>query len=146
DLCDKGNLDLANEIAENAFLLEEFLLSELDEKSLQIGNGREVYLHGHCHTKALVGNEPLMELLKRTGFKPIELQTGCCGMAGSFGYDKDKFEVSMQIGEQVLFPALRELPADALVCAPGFSCRHQIADGTGMSSKHPAEILEENLV
>ena len=146
DLCDKSDLDLVNEIAENAFLLEEFLLSELDETSLQIGNGRKVYLHGHCHTKALVGNEPLMELLKRTGFEPIELQTGCCGMAGSFGYDKDKFDVSMQIGEQVLFPVLRELPADALVCAPGFSCRHQIADGTGMSSKHPAEILEQNLV
>lgn len=145
DLCDKEQIDRANEIADNSYLIEEFLLSELDENSLEIGNGRKVYVHGHCHTKALVGNEPLLHLLKKTGFEPIELQTGCCGMAGSFGYEKEKFEVSMQIGEQVLFPALRKLPNDALICAPGFSCRHQISDGTGMKAKHPAEILSDFL-
>ncbi|MFW6157522.1 MAG: hypothetical protein ACOC4S_01635, partial [Balneolaceae bacterium] len=81
-----------------------------------------------------------LEVLERAGFRPQDLQTGCCGMAGSFGYESDKYEVSMDIGELVLFPALRN-DSDTAVCAPGFSCRHQIRDGVNQKARHPAEFL-----
>jgi Fe-S oxidoreductase len=86
-----------------------------------------------------------MDSFKKLGFNPVDLQTGCCGMAGSFGYSKDNFDVSMKIGEQVLFPGLKELPDDAIICSPGFSCRHQIADGPELKSYHPAEIVDRFL-
>jgi len=73
------------------------------------------------------------------------IPSGCCGMAGSFGYEKDKYEVSMQIGELVLFPTVRQQPDDVIIAAPGTSCRHQIKDGTGRIAQHPAEILFEAL-
>ncbi len=100
-----------------------------------------MYVHGHCHAKSLVGMEPTLEALIKAGYKPVNLETGCCGMAGSFGYEEEHYQVSMDIGELVLFPKLRELPEDALICAPGFSCRHQIKDGTGRTAYHPAELL-----
>jgi Fe-S oxidoreductase len=146
DLCDEYDLKKTEEIASKSFLFEEFIYTELaSEQPTDLGKNRRVYVHGHCHTKSLVGNDPLIQMFKQFGFDPVELQTGCCGMAGSFGYDRDKYEISMQVGEQVLFPALRELPDDALVCAAGFSCRHQIADGVQIKAKHPAEILAEVL-
>lgn len=146
DLCNESDIKKAEEVAAKSFLFEEFLYTELvSEDPKELGGNRKVYLHGHCHTKALVGNDPLIQTFKQFGFDPVELQTGCCGMAGSFGYEKDKYEVSMQVGEQVLFPALRNLPEDAMVCAPGFSCRHQISDGVSRTAKHPAEILAEAL-
>jgi Fe-S oxidoreductase len=74
-----------------------------------------------------------------------EIPSGCCGMAGSFGYEKEHYELSMQIGELILFPAVRDLPEDGIVVAPGTSCRHQIKDGTQTSSYHPAEVLWESL-
>ncbi len=142
DLCDDMLLKQAQLISDHAFLWEEFLRNEFaDSEALNFGKGRKVYIHGHCHTKALVENDPLIQSFRQLGFKPEPLQTGCCGMAGSFGYQKDKFDVSMQVGEQVLFPALRKLPDDALICAPGFSCRHQITDGVQKKAKHPAEIM-----
>lgn len=146
DLCDDTELKKAEEVGAKSFLFEEFVYSELATSDpLKLGKGEKIYIHGHCHTKALVGNDPMIQMFKKFGFAPVELKTGCCGMAGSFGYEKDKYEVSMQVGEQVLFPALLELPEDALVCAPGFSCRHQIADGINRKAKHPAEILAEVL-
>jgi FAD/FMN-containing dehydrogenase/Fe-S oxidoreductase len=145
DLCSETDLPMARRIAGNTFLWEEFLATELASSvPLETGRGQKVYIHGHCHTKALVGNDPLVQSFRLLGFEPIELQTGCCGMAGSFGYEKDKYEVSMQVGEQVLFPSLRTLPENALVCAPGFSCRHQILDGVRETAKHPAVIMEES--
>ena len=144
DLCSDKELPKAQKISDNTFLWEEFLAGELAIKeNFDIGNGTQVYLHGHCHTKALVGNDLLIRVFKKLGFEPVELKTGCCGMAGSFGYETDKYDVSMKVGEQTLFPALRELSDDSLVCAPGFSCRHQIADGVQKSSKHPAIIMAE---
>lgn len=146
DLCSEDDLDNAELIANKTFLFEEFLAAELAVSDFgKTGNNNNVYIHGHCHTKALVGNGPLVDSFKKLGFKPIELQTGCCGMAGSFGYSKDNFDVSMKIGEQVLFPALNELPDDAIICSPGFSCRHQIADGPELKSYHPAEIVDRFL-
>ncbi|MEX0823229.1 MAG: FAD-linked oxidase C-terminal domain-containing protein, partial [Balneolaceae bacterium] len=99
DLCNDKNMKKAHLIAENSFLWEEFLLSELAATDpVNIGKGKQVQIHGHCHTKALVGNAPLVQLFKLLGFEPVEMQTGCCGMAGSFGYQTDKYEVSMQVG------------------------------------------------
>ncbi|MDX1640628.1 MAG: FAD-linked oxidase C-terminal domain-containing protein [Balneolaceae bacterium] len=146
DLCEEEDIKKAEEIAAKSFLFEEFVYTELaSEESKNFGEGQKVYIHGHCHTKALVGNNTMIQMFKQFGFEPVDLETGCCGMAGSFGYEKEKYEVSMQVGEQVLFPALRDLPEDALVCAPGFSCRHQIADGVNRIAKHPAEILADVL-
>ncbi len=98
-------------------------------------------MHGHCHAKALVGNEPTLTALNEAGYKPEEMETGCCGMAGSFGYEADKYEVSMDIGRLKLFPAIKNMDDARILCAPGFSCRHQIADGTGAKSYHPAELI-----
>jgi Fe-S oxidoreductase len=142
DLCEEEDIKKAEEIAAKSFLFEEFIYTELvSEERKNLGKEQKIYIHGHCHTKTLVGNDPLIQMFKQFGFDPVELQTGCCGMAGSFGYEKEKYEVSMQVGEQVLFPVLRDLSDDAIVCAPGFSCRHQIADGVNRKAKHPAVIL-----
>ena len=144
DLCSDDDLEKAQLIAENSFLWEEFLTTELAaSEPMDLGENRKVHIHGHCHTKALVGNDPLVQAFRLLGFDPVEMQTGCCGMAGSFGYQKDKYEVSMKVGEQVLFPQLRAFEKEATVCAPGFSCRHQIADGVQRTAKHPAVIMAE---
>ncbi|MFO7846108.1 MAG: FAD-linked oxidase C-terminal domain-containing protein [Balneolaceae bacterium] len=146
DLCSDDDLEKANTIAEHTFLWEEFLTTELAATGpADIGKGEEVQVHGHCHTKALVGNDPLVQAFKLLGFNPVEMQTGCCGMAGSFGYQDDKYDVSMKVGEQVLFPQLRAMDENTTVCAPGFSCRHQIADGVQRTAKHPAVIMAEKL-
>ena len=144
DLCGDGDLKNAQLISGNAYLWEEFMGTNLAKSEpLDFGKDRMVYIHGHCHTKALVGSDPLIQSFRQLGFQPELLQTGCCGMAGSFGYHKEKYDVSMQVGEQLLFPTLRNLPDDALICAPGFSCRHQISDGVQKKAKHPAVIMAE---
>jgi len=101
----------------------------------------EILLHGHCHQKALWGVETSARLLRRiAGDRLKVLQTGCCGMAGSFGMTTDRYDLSMQIGELELMPALRSSP-DATVCAPGTSCRHQIHDGAARKALHPIEVF-----
>ncbi|HMA98633.1 MAG TPA: FAD-binding oxidoreductase, partial [Wenzhouxiangella sp.] len=104
------------------------------------GESQAVLVHGNCHAKALVGEDALLKSLESAGYAPERLATGCCGMAGSFGYDKKKYKMSMAIAEQKLFPSLRKQP-DTLVCAHGFSCRHQIHDGLARQARHPAELL-----
>ncbi|MDX1636529.1 MAG: FAD-linked oxidase C-terminal domain-containing protein [Balneolaceae bacterium] len=143
DLCPDHQLSMAETVAGNTYQFEEFAVKR--GKFTPAGNRPEIFVHGHCHAKSMVGMEPTLELLEKAGFEPADLNTGCCGMAGSFGYEQDHYRVSMDIGELVLFPALRDLPEDALICAPGFSCRHQIADGTGRKARHPAEIVSEYL-
>lgn len=102
-------------------------------------------LHGHCHTKALTGNDSTVEALKLVGYEIEELKTGCCGMAGSFGYEKEHFDVSMEIGELTVFPSIRAKKEDSMICAPGFSCRHQIKDGVGEEALHPAVLIAKAL-
>jgi FAD/FMN-containing dehydrogenase/Fe-S oxidoreductase len=103
---------------------------------------KEILVQGHCHQRALVGMEPMLRLLRRIpGAEVIDLDAGCCGMAGSFGYECEHYEVSRLVGEQRLFPALRRADADAVVVAPGFSCRRQIEHFTGRTALHPAELL-----
>jgi FAD/FMN-containing dehydrogenase/Fe-S oxidoreductase len=143
DLCDGESLPMAEKVAANTFLWEEFIVMHLRRIS-ELPNGgkmRKVYLHGHCHTKALAGNSAMMEYLKLLGYDPVELKTGCCGMAGSFGYAKESADVSLQVAELTVIPALQNLPDDALICVPGFSCRHQISDTTGRTVLHPAQLF-----
>ncbi len=143
DLCDDNQLEKAEKIAEHSYTFEEFAARILQNSTVNSPqqNQPKVYVHGHCHTKALVGNSAVQDTLERAGYEPIIMDTGCCGMAGSFGYEKDHYNVSMDIGELRLFPALRSLPDDAIICAPGFSCRHQIKDGTGKRALHPSQLL-----
>ena len=101
--------------------------------------------HGHCHQKALWGAETSARFLRRIfGTKLTTLDTGCCGMAGSFGYAEKRYELSMTIGEERLFPAVR-VASDAVVCAPGTSCRHQIHDGTARDALHPVDLAARAL-
>lgn len=120
-------------------MFEEFLIN-YKERIPDSGVHEKVLLHGHCHTKALVGDGPTKEILEQVGYKVEVLSTGCCGMAGSFGYENDHYEVSRKIGELVLFPVLRK-NEDKKICAPGFSCRHQIKDGVNRKAFHPAELI-----
>lgn len=150
DLCDDSLLAKARTLATNSFMFEEFILKHFAENpdSTQLFNGRskDVRVHGHCHAKALVGVDPVIDVLKRISYVPENLPTGCCGMAGSFGYEANHYEVSQQVGELVLFPKLRATEDDALICAHGFSCRHQIADGVSMKAWHTAEIIRGAMI
>jgi Fe-S oxidoreductase len=120
-------------------LFEEALL-ELDA-ALPLNEGAPVLLHGHCHQKALVGTGPTEEALALAPGADVEVvDSGCCGMAGLFGYEESHYEVSMKMGERKLFPAVREAEGRMIV-APGTSCREQILGGTGRRALHPAEYL-----
>jgi Fe-S oxidoreductase len=109
--------------------------------TFQAGPAR-VLVQGHCHERALAGLGPTLRLLRRMpGAEVVDLDAGCCGMAGSFGYEREHYEVSRLVGEQRLFPALRQAGPDAVVVASGFSCRMQIRHFTGISALHPAQVL-----
>lgn len=139
----------AQRIAKNVFLFEEWLAREVDagriDHSLFTTETRLVKVHGHCHQKALSSMIPVKKVLSLPKNYAVQLiPSGCCGMAGSFGYETEHYELSMQIGELVLFPAVRQA-GDAIIAAAGTSCRHQIKDGTGRKAQHPAEILFDAL-
>jgi Fe-S oxidoreductase len=129
-------------LAARTRLWEEALL-ELDPPELE--RGGPVVLHAHCHQKALVGAAPTERaLMLAPGTQVRTLDSGCCGMAGLFGYEREHYDVSMRMGERVLFPAVRAA-GDADVVAPGTSCREQILDGTGTQALHPAQWLARRL-
>jgi Fe-S oxidoreductase len=136
----------ARELSQHALLIEEFLIRELRAGRIGSqdfpGDPKHILLHGHCHQKALADFEALVELLSLPEQNHVEvIPSGCCGMAGSFGYEKEHYELSMKIGELVLFPAVRNARPGQVVVAPGTSCRHQILDGTGQKALHPVEVL-----
>ena len=136
----------AREVAANSFLIEEFLARELDSGRIDLslfGEKRQlIKLHGHCQQKALTSLTPVKKVLTRMGTNEVHLiPSGCCGMAGSFGYEQEHYTLSMQIGELVLFPTVRQQAEEVIICATGTSCRHQIKDGTGRKALHPVEIL-----
>jgi Fe-S oxidoreductase len=107
---------------------------------------RPIVFHGHCHQKALAGTAATVALLQRIpGAQVTEIDAGCCGMAGSFGFEAEHYALSMQIGESRLFPALRAAAAGALVAATGVSCRQQIGHGTGREARHPVELVRAAL-
>jgi FAD/FMN-containing dehydrogenase/Fe-S oxidoreductase len=104
--------------------------------------GKRILVQGHCHQRALVGMGALVRLLRRIdGAEVVELDAGCCGLAGSFGYEKEHYEVSRLVGEHRLFPLLRQARPTDVVVAPGFSCRMQIEHFTGIQARHPVELL-----
>lgn len=141
----------AKSIAERTFLIEEFI-----QKEIELGNitsnqftkeSKTIKFHGHCYQKALGNQKSSFDILNLPkNYKVTIIPSGCCGMAGSFGYEKEHYEVSMQIGEQTLFPAIRKASEDVIIAANGTSCRHQIKDGTGRIAKHPISILREALL
>ncbi|MCF0059059.1 FAD-binding and (Fe-S)-binding domain-containing protein [Dyadobacter sp. CY356] len=140
----------AQNIAANALLFEEFISREIEAKRITKASfskeQRLIKLHGHCHQKALSSlSTSKIALSLPENYKVQLIPSGCCGMAGSFGYEEEHYEVSMQIGELVLFPTVRQQPDEVIIAAPGTSCRHQIKDGTGRKAKHPIEILWEAL-
>jgi Fe-S oxidoreductase len=140
---------LAAQIAAHVQLVEDFVVAQSRAGRWRAGwseEPRTFLLHGHCHQKALVGLEGTRDALALPANTKVQvIPSGCCGMAGSFGYQAKHYETSMAIGELVLFPAVREAPNDTVVVAPGTSCRHQIQDGTQRASVHPVQALLEML-
>ncbi|MBA2640904.1 MAG: FAD-binding protein [Nocardioidaceae bacterium] len=127
--------------------LEELLSAAIDAGQLPLRTdswlaGRRVLYHGHCHQKAEVGTAATVALLRRIpGVEVVEIDAGCCGMAGSFGFEAEHYDVSMTVGEDRLFPALRAEAPDTVICASGVSCRQQIFHGTDRSAWHPVELV-----
>ena len=141
----------AEKIAKHAFTFEEFLAKELEkeniDKNLFTKEEKTLKIHGHCHQKALSGTNASFQILNiPENYKVTILNTGCCGMAGSFGYEKEHYKVSMQVGEDTLFPKIRNCSEDTEIAAAGTSCRHQIYDGTKRIAKHPISLLKEALL
>ena len=152
DLVPAEQRNEAKTLAKNALLFDEFIMREVVAGRITTDDFKpdavEIWLHGHCHQKALVGTEKTVAALKLLqGARVHVIPSGCCGMAGSFGYEKEHYQTSLAIGEMVLFPAIRKAVAHAdgvtpcIVSAPGTSCRQQILDGTGVHAVHPIEIL-----
>ena len=141
----------AQAVAAQAKLVEELLVEAIDDGALELDPAaavasRPIVFHGHCHQKALAGTAATVALLERIpGAQVTELDAGCCGMAGSFGFEAEHYALSMQIGESRLFPALRTAAAGALVAATGVSCRQQIGHGTGREARHPVELVRAAL-
>ena len=144
-----GDDEKAKEISSNTMLIEEFILfaQEIDGAKLDFSKapGR-VLFHGHCHQKALVGTAPAMKVLNSIEFcDPVEIDSGCCGMAGSFGMERDHYDISMDIGELSLFPSIRAEEGDFEIVTEGVSCREQILQGTSKKAKHLVEFLADCL-
>jgi len=139
--------EAARAVARSSFLLEEFLLRERQQGlSLRFRDGRRrALLHGHCHQKALVGTAATVQALQWAGFDVTEVDSGCCGMAGSFGFEKEHYDVSVTLGNRRLVPAVHAASEDTEIVAPGMSCRQQIAHLAERRAKHPAEVLREAL-
>lgn len=146
ELVDEALADKAVELAKNVLLFDEFIAREIDAKRITKdkfrGEKKLVRLHGHCQQKAVGSLVPTKKMLSLPDGYTVQLiPSGCCGMAGSFGYEKEHYALSMQIGELVLFPTVRAQESGTIIAAPGTSCRHQIHDGTGREALHPIEIL-----
>ncbi|MCU0347572.1 MAG: FAD-binding protein [Saprospiraceae bacterium] len=151
-LVDKADVAQAKALGTNALLIDEFLSREIQagqiDPDLFTKEPRKVLLHGHCHQKALSSVEDSVWVCALPDNYDVEvIPSGCCGMAGSFGYEKEHYEVSMKVGELVLFPAIRRTDGPSvLLAAPGTSCRHQILDGVGRKALHPVEVLFDALI
>ena len=144
-----GGEPRARAVAESSMLIEEFVLQATQDGGADTpftkGPGK-VLFHGHCHQKALVGTSQAMEVLSSIqGCEAQEVPSGCCGMAGAFGFEKEHYQVSMDIGEQTLLPAIRSETGEFTVVSEGVSCRQQIEDGTGVRARHLVEVLADSL-
>jgi FAD/FMN-containing dehydrogenase/Fe-S oxidoreductase len=139
--------DEARAVAKQSALLEQFFLRERERGlTLPFKPGvREALLHGHCHQKAMVGTAPTVGVLTWAGYTVTEVDSGCCGMAGSFGFEREHYDISVALGNRRLAPTVKATPATTEVVAPGISCRQQIQHLAGRRAKHPAEVLWESL-
>ena len=145
------DVNSATVISKNTFTIEEFILKEFESGNIRTNQfsaeEKLVKIHGHCHQKALSSTHATFSILNiPKNYKPTIMNTGCCGMAGSFGYEKEHYKVSMQVGEDTLFPKIRNTSKNIEIVAAGTSCRHQIYDGTKRIAKHPITVLREALV
>jgi FAD/FMN-containing dehydrogenase/Fe-S oxidoreductase len=151
DLAEKVLREDAIRLGSNALLFEEFFMREVEKGNIsttQFSNDPlEVKLHGHCQQKAIASTLPTKRMLSfPENYNVQEIKSGCCGMAGSFGYEKEHYDLSMKIGEMILFPEVRKSAENVKIAAPGTSCRHHIQEGTGCKALHPVEIMYEALV
>jgi FAD/FMN-containing dehydrogenase/Fe-S oxidoreductase len=146
ELVEKSLVEAAKKLAAKALMFDEFIMQEVAKgkiaKDIFSNKIQKVKLHGHCHQKALATTEATKKMLSLpANYEVTEIKSGCCGMAGSFGYEKEHYEFSMKVGELVLFPEVRNSDDYTIISAPGTSCRHQIKDGTGKTALHPIEVL-----
>lgn len=141
----------AKVVSKNTFTIEEFIKQEFEKKNISAKNFTKksltLKIHGHCQQKSLSSTEPTFQMLSiPENYSVTIINSGCCGMAGSFGYEKEHYHISMQVGEDTLFPKIRTTDSKTVIAASGTSCRHQIKDGTQRNSKHPISILKEALI
>ena len=151
DLIEANLVESAKKLAQNVLMIDEFIAREIDAKRITAesftSEKRLIKLHGHCQQKAVASLTPTKKILSLPkNYEVHIIPSGCCGMAGSFGYEKEHYDLSMKIGELILFPTVRKQPEEVIIAAPGTSCRHQIHDGTGRKALHPVEILWQALV
>ncbi len=151
DLATDENLAAAKLLAKNTLTIDEFIYNEIQKRNIAAESfstvEKKILLHGHCQQKALSELDKTKTILSLPKNYTVDvIPSGCCGMAGSFGYEKEHYELSMQISELVLMPAVRKATADTIIAAPGTSCRHQVKDGSGRIALHPVEVLWEAMV
>ena len=147
-MVDPAYVEAAKRIATNAWIIDDFIQSEVSLGNIKPDSFTEreehIMVHAHCHQKSLASGSSTAEILSiPKNYMVQQIPSGCCGMAGSFGYEREHYAISMQIGSMVLFPAIQN--SNAIIAAPGTSCRHQIKDGTGRPALHPVEILYDAL-
>jgi Fe-S oxidoreductase len=150
DLVNSELRENSKKIAGNSYMIDEFIANEFRagriDRDKFTDDNLEIILHAHCQQKAVSSSACSIEMLSiPVNYKVSEIPSGCCGMAGSFGYEKEHFELSKKIGDLVLFPEIRKIGSNVEVAAPGTSCRHHIKDGTGRIAKPPVVILYEAL-
>ncbi len=151
DLATDENVEPAKALAKNALMIDEFIAAEIDKGNINSNQfttaTKLIQLHGHCQQKALASVAPSVKIMSLPQNYTVQtIPSGCCGMAGSFGFEKEHYDLSMKIGALVLFPAVTKQPQDVIIAAPGTSCRHQVKDGTGRKALHPIEILYDALL
>jgi Fe-S oxidoreductase len=150
ELVDKNLVEKAQQLAKQSFTIEEFLSREFEngkiDRSLFVTEPKKILYHGHCQQKSIASTAQALKILSiPEGWTVNEIPSGCCGMAGSFGFEEEHYEVSMKVGELVLFPAVRKAGDETVIAASGTSCRHQIHDGTQRRAIHPVQMLYEAL-
>jgi FAD/FMN-containing dehydrogenase/Fe-S oxidoreductase len=150
DLADDENFNAAKKLSRNVFTIDEFIAAEIDKgnikKELFTKEKRLIKLHGHCQQKALSSVSHSVKMMSLPENYSVEvIPSGCCGMAGSFGFEKEHYDLSMKIGDLVLLPVVRSQPEDVIIAAPGTSCRHQVKDGTGRKALHTIEVFYDAL-
>jgi len=151
DLATDEQLEAARKLSKNVFTFEEFIAREVEKGAIRkeqfTTEKKVIQLHGHCQQKALSSTTHSVKIMTLpVNYSVQTIPSGCCGMAGSFGFEKEHYDLSMKIGELVLFPTVRKQPEEVIIAAAGTSCRHQVYDGTGRHALHPVEVLYDALV